>query len=342
MQAKIIGFLVCLYCSLGLSAQSDRLRLELYNHGELQQEEMPFFDKEDTSLVFRLSNDESVSQSIILEIKKVSTQQHKLKPIVYRSYKLKGSLQDTIVFSKYAFYSGNFEMLIYTKKDSVKVLYGSRSFQLLSNQKPMIQTTIVQDDDDAEEKLINLENTFVNKYDISTLKRNVSALLPIAKTYEIKFIRQVELNNDLSVLKRFFFNFWADRNPSAPEAEWKFYAQQLNYVAKEYGSASAPGHETDRGRVYLAYGKPDLIEKRNHEQGALPYEVWVYQANEGRRASNFLFYQSGLMSKNMLLLHSTMDGELFNPEWESTLLADPTNSNNRLTYKVYEYFTNQR
>jgi GWxTD domain-containing protein len=143
--------------------------------------------------------------------------------------------------------------------------------------------------------------------------------------------------NDINAAQ-FFYNFWYNRNSSAPEKEWKVYADKLNYVSKKYGRNGMPGFETDRGKLYLMFGEPNITEKRDNEQGSLPYEVWFYYETKGRKNVKFLFYQPGSISDQLIILHSSEQDILVNPYWKRVLLQDPTNGDNKLKYRVFEYF----
>jgi GWxTD domain-containing protein len=94
----------------------------------------------------------------------------------------------------------------------------------------------------------------------------------------------------------FIENFWLRRNPNpdSPENEYKdeYYAR-IAY-ANEHFAAGKPGWRTDRGHIYIAFGKPDSIDshpsggsyERPQEEGGgetstFPFEVWHYRYLEG-------------------------------------------------------------
>ena len=60
----------------------------------------------------------------------------------------------------------------------------------------------------------------------------------------------------------FIEQFWQRRNPDpdSPENEYREeYYRRIAY-ANEHFAAGKPGWMTDRGHIYIAYGKPDNIE----------------------------------------------------------------------------------
>jgi GWxTD domain-containing protein len=92
--------------------------------------------------------------------------------------------------------------------------------------------------------------------------------------------------------ENFIENFWRrrDPNPDTEENEYREqYYERIAY-ANEHFSSGIPGWKTDRGRIYIAWGKPDSIEthptggaydRPSYEGGGstttYPFEVWWYR-----------------------------------------------------------------
>ena len=104
-----------------------------------------------------------------------------------------------------------------------------------------------------------------------------------------------QLRND-EERENFVENFWLRRNPNpdSPENEYKDEHYRRIAYANEHFAAGKPGWKTDRGHVYIAYGKPDSIDshpsggtyQRPMEEGGgttstFPFEVWHYRYIEG-------------------------------------------------------------
>jgi GWxTD domain-containing protein len=314
----------------------------------LSQVPHPFFDQSQPIIYYYIETSldglRMHSKSFVfLEIKKRSNMQFKFKPVwskrVELSAFINGRIIDSISIDQAQIPSGNYDLLVSLMNDSTRVLHQLKTdFQVLSpyvyrEERP--NQTLEQE----TPAHVDIEKTFVGAYKLEALRRNIMALSPIARGGESKVIRDAETQTDLNAMKRFFYNFWYERNPSAPEIAWKAYAEKLNKVAQLYGNTGVAGYTTDRGRIYLSYGEPTHIEKALNEKGALPYEVWFYQrADNGRGNVKFLFYQPGLLGAQMFLLHSTENDEIINPQWKNYLLNDPTNSDNKLMHRVFEYF----
>ncbi len=91
-------------------------------------------------------------------------------------------------------------------------------------------------------------------------------------------------------------NFWRRRNPDPDSPENEFREENYRRIAyaNEHFAAGKPGWKTDRGHMYIAYGKPDSIEshpsggsyERPMEEGGgetstFPFETWHYRYIEG-------------------------------------------------------------
>jgi GWxTD domain-containing protein len=90
--------------------------------------------------------------------------------------------------------------------------------------------------------------------------------------------------------------FWQRRNPNpdSPENEFREEHYRRIQYANEHYAAGKPGWKTDRGRIYISWGKPDNIDshpsggtyERTPEEGGgststFPFEVWHYRYLEG-------------------------------------------------------------
>ena len=92
--------------------------------------------------------------------------------------------------------------------------------------------------------------------------------------------------------ENFIENFWRrrDPNPDTEENEYREeYYERIAY-ANEHFTSGIPGWKTDRGRIYIAWGKPDSVEthptggsydRPSYEGGGstttYPFEVWFYR-----------------------------------------------------------------
>lgn len=96
--------------------------------------------------------------------------------------------------------------------------------------------------------------------------------------------------------ENFIEQFWRrrDPNPDTEENEYREeYYERIAY-ANEHFASGIPGWKTDRGRIYIAWGKPDSVEahssggsydRPSYEGGGTtttyPFEIWYYRHLEG-------------------------------------------------------------
>ena len=131
-----------------------------------------------------------------------------------------------------------------------------------------------------------------------------------------KFETLMSLNDK----RKFLYSFWKskDLNPNTPILESKIdYFKRVNESDKLYKEAYKAGWKTDRGRIFILYGKPDDIERHPFESNTKSYEIWKYNSVEGGGECVFIELQPS--TGVYWLVHSTFRNELRNDAWESQL-----------------------
>jgi GWxTD domain-containing protein len=96
--------------------------------------------------------------------------------------------------------------------------------------------------------------------------------------------------------EQFVESFWARRNPDPDSPENTFKEEHYRRIAyaNEHFSSGIPGWKTDRGRIYIMWGKPDELEAHDGggmytrpmnegggETSTYPFEHWRYRYLEG-------------------------------------------------------------
>jgi GWxTD domain-containing protein len=152
-----------------------------------------------------------------------------------------------------------------------------------------------------------------------SLTNYIKSLRPIANEREKQFIDRKIKSSDVKIKQRFFYSFWFDRNPGDPGNEWDVYYKQVKLSDKLFGTRIKKGFESDRGRVFLAYGSPDDTYQSGHEPSAYPYEIWSFYKIQNQRNKKFVFYNPNLAGNDYELLHSNLRGELQTPNWHRIL-----------------------
>jgi len=96
--------------------------------------------------------------------------------------------------------------------------------------------------------------------------------------------------------EQFIESFWLRRDPSPDTIDNEYKDEHYERIAyaNEHFASGIPGWKSDRGRIYIMYGKPDEIEShpsggtydRPIEEGGgttstFPFEIWRYRYIEG-------------------------------------------------------------
>jgi len=73
---------------------------------------------------------------------------------------------------------------------------------------------------------------------------------------------------------------------------------------QNFKSVSIEGYRTDRGRVYLQYGQPNVISEQYFEPAAYPYEIWHYYQLGDQRDKNLYSIHMIWVTNDFQLIHS--------------------------------------
>jgi GWxTD domain-containing protein len=168
-------------------------------------------------------------------------------------------------------------------------------------------------------------NSFASAYtDSLVLYEHIRSLQPISQNIEKSMIEGMK-EYPLWRLQGFFYQFWYKRNPMSPEMAWRKYETEVIACQNEFGTKIKKGWETDRGRIYLQYGKPSTRVIRNNDPDYWPFEIWhFYQTNNNLHNKRFLFYNTSL-NGDMELLHSDVNGEITNFDWKNMVRSRQMN-----------------
>ncbi len=168
--------------------------------------------------------------------------------------------------------------------------------------------------------LTEVKNTFVwGINDLDSLTYLIDCLHPIASNTEIDASDQLMHLKDITLMQKFLFYFWQNRDPQNPEGAWLTYMREVDKVNQSYSAMGRKGYATDRGRVYLQYGPPNTVSNETQDPSAYPYEIWHYYEVKGQRNRKFVFYAQELSTNEYKLLHSDAIGELQQPQWQAML-----------------------
>jgi GWxTD domain-containing protein len=139
--------------------------------------------------------------------------------------------------------------------------------------------------------------------------------------------------------EQFIEAFWQRRDPTPDTAENEFKEEHYSRIAyaNEHFAAGIPGWKTDRGRIYIVFGKPDEIEshpsggsyQRPMEEGGgststFPFEQWRYRYIEGIGQEVIIEFVDTCMcgDYHMTMDRSEKDALLYTPNGGLTLYEE--------------------
>jgi GWxTD domain-containing protein len=123
----------------------------------------------------------------------------------------------------------------------------------------------------------------------------------IASSSELSEYHSYADTGKVEFLKR----FWAkrDSDPQTPENEGLGeFINRIKYVEDKFSTPFKTGYKTDRGRIYVKYGPPDVEERHQFESDYKPYEIWDYYSYGGYK---FIFSDMGGDGEFYLIYSST-------------------------------------
>lgn len=142
---------------------------------------------------------------------------------------------------------------------------------------------------DKNEKVRNVKPELKEAYK-NWLEKDVAYIIT---PEEKKAFKQLQTDEER---ENFIENFWRRRDPDPDTDENEYreeYYERIAY-ANERFTSGIPGWKTDRGRIYISFGKPDSIESHptggtydrpSYEGGGstttYPFEIWFYRHLDG-------------------------------------------------------------
>jgi GWxTD domain-containing protein len=137
-------------------------------------------------------------------------------------------------------------------------------------------------------------------------------------------VRRLTPEGKVQFLKEYWARVGRQRGIDPEIARWE-HSQRVEEANRRFSYLKRDGWKTDRGRVLIQLGSPDLIDHHVAAQEVPDYEIWYYDKIEG--GVQYVFAdRSGF--GNLELVHSTKRGEISDTNWLKTLagrpISDPT------------------
>lgn len=175
---------------------------------------------------------------------------------------------------------------------------------------------------------------YLDSLDSDRLDYYLKALVPVVANLDVASINYLLNSNEVEYKKTFIYNHFQSQYGEEASQAFVQYAQVSRAIDKMFHDGFGYGFESDRGRIYLKYGKPAERINVQDDEGAFPYEIWYYNKIPvtNQRDVRFLFYNPDYTGNRYILLTTTCRAERQNRQWELELYRNAPNdiSDNRI------------
>lgn len=196
---------------------------------------------------------------------------------------------------------------------------------------------------------IGIEGSFVDTMtNAKRLSEYIKSLRPISNETEKVWADNQLKYAELEFMQRYFLNFWMVRNELNPNQEWEDYKVQVQIADEKFGYGGVKGYTTERGRVFLQYGPPDVVQDVPYDSETYPYSIWQYYKLNNLVNQRFVFFSTSSGMLGYQVLHSTYPGEVKNEDWQNSLSSkivvpgSELDKNNGIHRNVQDLFDNPR
>lgn len=208
--------------------------------------------------------------------------------------------------------SGNY-LLRVEVKDREQALLSARTIEF-SRSNPMADIKMIETEEDNG-------MTWLDTVSMARIEYAMKALEPTLSGQDVETLNYLLSKGKPQYKRNFLYHIWSDRYGDLAEQAYYQYMEVADAINSMFKSGMGYGFETDRGRMYLKYGRPYERIRIEDDQGAFPYEIWYYSRIEetGQTDVRFMFYNPDLATNHFILLTSTCRGEKRNSRWEMLL-----------------------
>ena len=214
--------------------------------------------------------------------------------------------------------SGNYELVVTifdsSKKQLVKALV---PFQKISREKKTIEVA------NKKEQIRNLyKKALFEKHGLNNthrLNQVIAAMALLEKKTERRTFYNVIDNSNVEEKENFFLNYWEEKDRLHPQLAIENFVNVFDAVQDKFAYRGQDGYKTEKGRVYLEYGKPDDVQRKSRDNNSIPYEIWHYYKLKSGQGNVIFVFRDANSSGQYELFHSNAAGELENPNWQNIL-----------------------
>lgn len=178
--------------------------------------------------------------------------------------------------------SGNYNLVVEVR-DSLSIV------QLQKKWFFQRQSDAVQREQFESVNYKTVEDFFNSVQGVDSLKQFVECLWPISSYQEREWQGIQIKRKDPNLMRGYLVGYWKEQAADTADALklWYSYYKEVLQTNALLKCGKQKGYYTDRGRVYLQYGKPDQRNQVNSEPDTYPYEIWQYYRIYDRATKRF-------------------------------------------------------
>ncbi|MBI3520084.1 MAG: GWxTD domain-containing protein [Bacteroidetes bacterium] len=225
--------------------------------------------------------------------------------------------------------SGNYNLVIEVR-DSLNIVQVQKKWFFQR------QSDAVQRDMTENSTYKTVEEFFNSIQGTDSLKQFVECLWPISSFKEREWQQTQIKRKDPNLMRGYLVGYWKQQAADTidPLKLWYSYYKEVLQANALLKCGKQKGYYTDRGRVYLQYGKPDQRNQVNSEPDTYPYEIWQYYRIYDRATKRFftnkkfVFVNFAIADDCYKLIHSEVKGEIYDERWRFRLMNRTQQSSN--------------
>jgi GWxTD domain-containing protein len=188
----------------------------------------------------------------------------------------------------------------------------------------------------ANSGMNTIEDFFNQVQSADSLKQFVECLWPISSTVEREWQQAQIKRKEADLMRSYLVGYWKTESADTinPLTIWLAYYKQVLEADALLKCGKQKGYYTDRGRVYLQYGKPDQRNQVSSNANSYPYEIWQYYRIYDRASKRFftnkkfVFANFAIADDCYKLIHSEVKGEIYDERWKFKLVNRSQQSTN--------------
>jgi GWxTD domain-containing protein len=211
--------------------------------------------------------------------------------------------------------SGNYYLVLQLRNENDSLVATNRQYFIRSNPFLNFNQDSLSKQDVGE--------FFVSKLPTDSLKYSIRAIAMQITNGDADLIQTIYNASNDSMMRNYLLSYWLGVSPNHPEFAYAEYMKVARAIDNMYNNGFGYGFESDRGWMFLKYGRPDDLTAVENDPSAPPYEIWTYYQFPRTRQQNvkFVFWNPSLAGNGHQLLHSSARGERNNPRWQVDLYS---------------------